>query len=89
VRTTVRIDDDLLSRAKQYAARHRRSLNSVLEDALRELLERHQRQPARTVIDLVVYRGDGVMPGVDLDSSAAVHELLDEEYAARRLAGAE
>ena len=37
-RTTVRIDDQLLADAKAYAAQRHRSLNSVIEDALRDLL---------------------------------------------------
>jgi hypothetical protein len=84
VRTTVRLDDALLASAREYAARHRRSLNSVLEDALRELLDRHQRRAAdRPHVDLVVVHGDGLLPGVDLDSSAALHELQDEDDAGR------
>jgi len=37
-RTTVRLDEHLLAQVKEYAARHRRSLTSVIQDALRALL---------------------------------------------------
>ncbi|WP_156325698.1 hypothetical protein [Nonomuraea sp. SBT364] len=36
----MRIDETLLNEAKAYAARNGRSLNSVMEDALRQLLNR-------------------------------------------------
>ncbi|WP_141015198.1 ribbon-helix-helix protein, CopG family [Nocardioides sambongensis] len=39
MRTTVSIDDDLLARAKVLAAQSHRSIGSVLEEALRALLE--------------------------------------------------
>lgn len=83
MRTTVRIDDALLAEAKAYAARHNRSLTSVLEDALRELLSRHAGQTERAPVKLDVFYGDGLMPGVEIDSSARMHELLDHEQAGR------
>lgn len=90
MRTTVSIDDAVLARAKEFAARHRRTLNSVVEDALREMLERYQARAEVPRVDLVVMTGDGLMPGIDLDSSAALHEVLDEDAVSRyRLAGDE
>jgi predicted transcriptional regulator len=38
MRTTIRIDDQLLKKAKQLAARSGKSLTSIIEDALRESL---------------------------------------------------
>jgi hypothetical protein len=78
MRTTIRLDDDLLAEAKQLAARTRRSLNAVIEDALREMLARRE-QPARTVVRLTTFRGNGLRPGVDLDDSAALYDLMDAD----------
>jgi hypothetical protein len=83
MRTTVRIDEELLTQAKEFAARHRRSLNSVVEDALRELLDRHQRQAVRPQVDLMVFVGDGLMPRVELDPAGFVHEALDGQEVGR------
>jgi hypothetical protein len=83
MRTTVRLDDDLLARAKAYAALRNQSLTSVLEDALRALLQRHVDQADRSEVKIDVFFGDGLLPGVDLDSSARLHELLDEDQAER------
>jgi len=47
MRTTVTVDDDLLGEAKATAARGHRTIASVLEDALREMLARHRESEAR------------------------------------------
>ena len=41
MRTTIRLDDQLLAEAKKYAAESGRTLTDVLADALRETLARH------------------------------------------------
>ena len=75
MRTTVKIDDSLLVEAKTRAARSGRTLNEVFEDALREAFAR--REGAGRRVDLPVFRGGRVMPGVDLDDSAALLDLMD------------
>jgi len=66
--------------AKSLAARTRRSLNAVIEDALREMLAR--REPsARTAVWLTTLRANGLRPGVDLDDSAALYDLMDADAA--------
>ena len=78
VRTTLRVDDELLRRAKSYAARKGRSLTSVFEEALRRLLSETERLDKRERVELPVSvaRG-GVLPGVDLDDSAALQEVME------------
>jgi hypothetical protein len=49
----VRIDEVLLNEAKAYAARHGRSLNSVMEDALRQLLNRSMEVAERPRVELI------------------------------------
>jgi plasmid stability protein len=78
-RTTVRIDDQLLADAKAFAAQHGRSLNSVMEDALRQLLNRTKEGGARPHVELPVFTGEaGLQPGVAL-TPAYLKELLLEE----------
>jgi hypothetical protein len=81
MRTTIRIDDQLLREAKQLAARTGRTLTAVVEDALRETLTRQHRAGTRDV-ELPTFRGNGLQPGVDLDDSAALIEPMDQEGAA-------
>jgi hypothetical protein len=80
MRTTINIDDTLLAEAKQVAARTGRSLTDVVEDALRESLHRRHR-PARRAVELPVFGEEGLQPGVDLDDSAALLDLMDEDDA--------
>jgi hypothetical protein len=80
MRTTINIDDALLAEAKQVAARTGRSLTDVVEDALRESLHRRHRT-ARRAVELPVFGEEGLQPGVDLDDSAALLDLMDEDDA--------
>lgn len=76
MRTTVRLDDALLADAKTLAARTGRTLAAVIEDALRESLGRRGRS-GRERIELPTCKGGGVQPGVDLDNSASLLDLMD------------
>lgn len=77
MRTTIDLPEDLLAKAKRIAAESKRPLRAVIEDALREALGR--RQPARRVrpVTLTTCAGSGLQPGVDLDDTAALLDLLD------------
>ena len=76
MRTTIKIDDALLAEAKLRAAQSGRTLNAVVEDALREAFARREQEPA-TRPRLPVFRGSRLMPGVDLDDSAALLEQME------------
>jgi hypothetical protein len=77
MRSTSNLDDALLAEARQVAARTGRSLTAVVEDALRESL--HRRHPTtRQAFELPVFGQGGMRPGVDLDDSAALLDLMEE-----------
>lgn len=77
MRTTVRLDEHLLSEVKKYAAESGRTFTSVLEDALRDTLARRHPKAKRTRVRLKTVKGDGVRPGVDLNDSAALLEAME------------
>jgi hypothetical protein len=77
MRTTVRLDDDLLRQAKALAARTGRTLTAVIEDGLRETLARHRRRQERPPVALPTFKGKGLQPGVDLDDTAGLLDILD------------
>ena len=78
MRTTLRVDDELLRRAKSLAARQGRSLTSVFEEALRQLLAESERHDERTRVELPVsVASGGVLPGVDLDDTAALLDVME------------
>jgi hypothetical protein len=77
-RTTLTIEDSLLAEFKQLAARSHRSLSGVIQDALREALTARQAHRPLAPVDLPEFRGgSGLQPGVDLDSTAALLDLMD------------
>jgi hypothetical protein len=78
MRTTIRLDDDLLRDARALAARQGRTLTSLIEDGLREQLARTSPEAPRNRVKLPTFQGGGLRPGIDLDDNAAVREALDE-----------
>jgi len=78
MRTTIRLDDQLLAEVKQLAARTGRTLTAVIEDALRQMLARGKTTGKRSRLKLPTFRGGGLQPGVDLDDSAALLESMNE-----------
>lgn len=80
MRTTIRIDDDLLAEAKKVAAASRRTLTQVIEDALRESLARRPSGESQHM-RLTTVGGRGPRAGVDLDDSAALLEVMERERA--------
>jgi len=77
VRTTIRIDEHLLREAKKLAATTGRTLTAVIEDALREVLARQSVQQTLPPYRIQTFRGDGTMPGVDLNNTASLWDLMD------------
>jgi len=77
MRTTIRLDERLLAEAKKHAAETGRTLTAVLEDALRETLARRSARGKRKPIRLKTVKGDGIRPGVDLDDTAALLDLME------------
>lgn len=79
MRTTLRLDDALLREAKRIAAETGKTLAEVIEDLVREsLLRRKAASRAARPVKLPVFRGGtGLLPGVDLDDSAALLDRME------------
>ena len=77
MRISIRLDDDLLAQAKRHALETDRTLTAVIEDALRESLARRE-HGKRARVQLPTFSGGGLLPGVDLESSAALRDLMEE-----------
>jgi hypothetical protein len=78
MRTTVRLDEHLLQQAKQHAVASGMTLTAVLEQALRESLARRPAAGRLAPVRLKTFRGSGVRPGVDLDDSASLLDLMGD-----------
>ncbi len=77
MRTTIKIDDELLAEAKSRAARSGTTLNAVVEDALRATFAQRDRQRSGPVPELPMLPGGRLQPGVDLDDSAALLDVME------------
>src|SRR5438045_1698325 len=84
MRTTIRLDPDLLAEAKRIAADTGTTLTAVIQDALRESFLRRATAKERTRVKLPTFKGKGVRPGVNLDDSAALLELMERDRDSER-----
>jgi len=78
MRTTVNINDRLFQLAKLRAAESNRTLASVIEDALWLALEAKAGSTNKAPFKVPVSGSGGVMPGVDLDSTTALLDLMED-----------
>ena len=77
MRTTITLDDRLLADAKALAQQTGKTLTAVIEDALRERLARRDAANSSTPTQLPTVAGNGLQPGVHLDDSTGLRDLLD------------
>jgi hypothetical protein len=77
MRTTVRIKDDLLMRAKNRAHDEGRTLTSLIEDGLALRLSQSKAIRKKRVKLPVSRASGGVLPGVDLNRSADLEEVMN------------
>ncbi|HLM99811.1 MAG TPA: type II toxin-antitoxin system VapB family antitoxin [Bryobacteraceae bacterium] len=82
MRTTVRLDDPLLAEAKKYAADSGKTLTAVIEDSLRETLARRKHPVKRRKVRLPTFPGGRLRPGVDLDDTSAILDLMESRNVA-------
>jgi hypothetical protein len=78
MRTTIQIDDQLLRDAKAHPERLGCSLTALVEDALRQMLDRQAVSPRRDPVRLITVSGRGLRPGIDLDDSAKLLNILEQ-----------
>jgi hypothetical protein len=77
MRTTIRLDENLLWEAKAYALAHKLTLTQLIEVSLRESLARRSAAKQQPRIELPTSGEGGLQPGVDLSDSKALWDLMD------------
>jgi len=83
-RTTIRLPENLLNRAKRKAAAEGRTLTSLIEEGLRLVVAEHRRATkAKRILPRISKATGGPMPGVDLTDLSALQEMDDLEYVQR------
>lgn len=78
MRTTINVDDQLLKQAKARAAASGVTLGQLIEDALRESLIRYETLEDRGRVRLITMQGTGTRPGIDLDNSQSLLEIMEQ-----------
>ena len=79
MRTTVRLDDELLAEAKRYATRTGRTLTSLIDQGLREVLARSERRAPAKRVELLTGGKGGLQPGVKIDRWADLLDLMEDD----------
>jgi plasmid stability protein len=77
VRTTIQLDDEVFRAFKQRAAEHGTSLAHEIEEAMRSELAACADAAQSEPYQVPIFRGTAPVPGVDLNSNAALIDVLE------------
>ena len=83
-RTTVRLPEELLRRARRKAAAQGRTLTSLIEEGLRQILgKKPGASAAKRKLPRVSTARGGLMPGIELDDLSSIQQADDLAYVER------
>ena len=77
MRTTIRLDDQLLLEAKRSAAETGTTLTAIDEDSLRQTLSRRRPSSRRSKFRFPTFKGRGLQPHGELDDTAAALDRME------------
>ena len=83
MKLTIRLRDDIHAAAKAEARATGKTLSQLVSEALREHLERRRHRLHRERVILPTFKGDGLLPGVDLHRNADLLDVMDDRASAR------
>lgn len=75
--TTLRLSDALVRKAKVHARKNDLTLTAVMERALSTYLAESKAKPGATPFTLPSFGSGGPKPGVNLDDTSALLDLMD------------
>ena len=79
MRTTIRLNDELLIETKKHASETHRTVTQVIHDAVVALLERERGAKSPRKVKLPLFKGDGVYKGININNSASLLEKMELE----------
>jgi hypothetical protein len=83
-RTTVRLPESLVRRAKRKAAAEGTTLTALIEDGLRRVVnDRAPTRKAKRIMPRVSKATGGLRPGIEPDDLRALQEMEDQDYVRR------
>jgi len=71
------MDEELLRDIKKLAAERGTTLTALIEDAVREVLARRRPGPPESNLNFTTFGVKGLRPGIDLDDSAGLLDLME------------
>jgi hypothetical protein len=77
MRTTINLPDSLILQAKKAALAENTTLTEVIANALREALAKRRNKKARRDFKIIASGSGGLLPGVDLDDTSALLDIMD------------
>ncbi|MGE0059572.1 MAG: ribbon-helix-helix protein, CopG family [Dehalococcoidia bacterium] len=78
MRTTITLDDELLREAKRRAAESGRTMTQVIEEAVRTGFAQSPVVKRKRPFRLRTVKGEGFFPGVDINDSAGLRDIMDQ-----------
>lgn len=79
MRTTIQLDDEVFRAYKERAAEHGTSLAYEIEEALRSELAARAEATEPEPYRVQTFRGTAPVPGIDLNSNAALADILENK----------
>lgn len=77
MRTTINLPDDPILQAKKAALDADTTLTEIIANALREALAKRRNKKARRDFKVIASGSGGLQPGVDLDDTSALLDIMD------------
>ncbi len=81
MRTEIHLDGELLTEAERFAIARGATLQALVEEALRRLLRERSPHSPKPSEELPTWGSGWLRPGVDLDKSVALLDLMDQDDA--------
>ncbi|GEM_PF-693048 len=79
LRTTVRLDEQLLRRAKREAAARGETLTALIDRGVRLVVENKPAQTKRQPFQLPVSKAKGgVLPGINLEKTSELLDIMED-----------
>jgi hypothetical protein len=80
MRTTIRLEESLLAEAKRIAAAKGSTLTAVIENSLRQSFAQQKLAVKRGKVRFTTSGKGGLRPGVELDDSAALLDIMEQTH---------
>jgi hypothetical protein len=78
LRTTIRLEESLIEQAKAEAARRNTTLTSLIEEGLHRVIkDAYKPVKRKKIVVPVSKRTGGTWPGIDINNSAELLDIMD------------